>query len=240
MNCATLGSGDNMKIQHTRYLNTVESTNTYLKTLDISEKPDGLLVYTYNQTKGRGRRANSWHSQKDEDIALSIYHQAVQESFIDLMRAAVSVVDTLRGLDIDATIKLPNDIYVNNQKIAGILIENTFQASISSTVIGIGINVNSNRIKNDNEISIKDILDTPIDKEHFIKGFIDFYNRVDERTLYDTFKSYINFKDHICRYNSTHYNLIDIKDDFICVLEKKNSQIKTPCQNVVFKIKNSR
>lgn len=238
MNCATLESGDNMKIQHTQHLNSVESTNTYLKTIDNSEKPDGLLVYTYNQTKGRGRRASTWNSQKNKDIALSIYHQAAQESFVNLMQATVSVVDTLHGLNIDATIKLPNDIYVNNQKIAGILIENTIQSSIASTVIGIGINVNSTRIENDNEISIKDILATPIDKEHFKKRFIDSYNRIDERTLYDTFKSYINFKNHICTYDGTHYNLIDIKDDFICVLEKNNSLIKTPCQNVGFKIKN--
>lgn len=226
-----------MKIQHIKYLNTVASTNSYLKTLDMNQKPNGLLVYTFHQTKGRGRRANIWHSQKDEDIALSIYHETLEEAFVDLMRAAVSVVDTLRNLNIEATIKLPNDIYVNNQKIAGILIEKTVHLSTPSTIIGIGINVNSTRIDNDNEISIKDVLTKTVDKKNLVEQFVHFYNRLTNQTLYEPFRSYIDFRNHMCDYENTWYELIDIKRDFVCVLEKNNTVINIPCQNVNFKLK---
>ncbi|MFW5841881.1 MAG: biotin--[acetyl-CoA-carboxylase] ligase [Bacillota bacterium] len=227
-----------MKIQHIQYLDTVTSTNSYLKALDTKHKSNGLLVYTFHQTKGRGRRANIWNSQKDQDIALSIYHQTVNEPFIDLMRAAIGVVDTLRNLNIEATIKLPNDIYVDKQKMAGILIEKTMHVSTSSSIIGIGINVNSTRKSNDKAISIKDVLDIPVDKTKLINQFVYFYNNLEGQSLHDRFITYINFKNHVCHYEHTQYELIDITHDFVCVLKNNNTQINIPCQNINFKIKN--
>lgn len=227
-----------MKITKTHYLNTVESTNTYLKTLDPDKKHDGLLVYTFNQTHGRGRRANKWDSRKDEDIALSIYHQSVQAQFSDLMHAAVSIVDTLKNMHIEATIKLPNDIYVNCQKIAGILIEKSLQANMASTVIGIGINVNSIRKENNNEISVYDVINKPIDKTTFITQFVESYNTLDLTSVQATFKSLINMENHECTYQGNTYNLVNIKASFMCVLEKNKDLIEVPCQNVTFSLKN--
>lgn len=239
MNYATLCTGDTMKIQHTQYLDTVESTNTYLKMLTTNKKPNGFLIYTFNQTKGRGRRASTWHSQKDEDIALSMYHQTMQAPFRELMRTAVSVVDTLRSFNIKATIKLPNDIYVNNQKLAGILIENILAANAPSTIIGVGINANSTRVDKANEISIKDVLHSKINKKDFINQFICIYNQVDDTVLYHTFKSYINFNQHVCDYAGNRYALRDINETCICMLEKNNKTINIPCQHVSFNLKNS-
>jgi BirA family biotin operon repressor/biotin-[acetyl-CoA-carboxylase] ligase len=81
----------------------------------------------------------------------------------------LSLIDFLRKIGISGKIKWPNDIYVNDQKIAGILIENSIRSSrIAETIIGVGFNVNqksfedvnatSLRIQNDQHFKLNDVL----------------------------------------------------------------------------------
>ena len=105
-----------------------------------------LVVVTDYQTAGRGQGTNSWESERGKNLTFSVmihptWVQADRQ-FLISMAISVALVETLKELG-DVSIKWPNDIYIGNQKICGILIENTLTGShIKDCIIGIGLNVN--------------------------------------------------------------------------------------------------
>ncbi len=129
-------------------LETVDSTNDYLKKLLKSEKPDeGTVVIAKEQIAGRGQMGNTWESNKGENITMSfvLYPNFinVSDQFILSKMVSIAIVDFLKIFIDEVKIKWPNDIYVKNRKIGGVLIENTILGNnISSTVVGIGLNIN--------------------------------------------------------------------------------------------------
>ncbi|WP_188461031.1 biotin--[acetyl-CoA-carboxylase] ligase [Marivirga lumbricoides] len=110
---------------------------------------EGAVVSTENQTKGKGQRGNTWLSAPGENLTFSIY---LKPKFLkptqqfELNRiVSLALFDVIKSIDNDmkAFIKWPNDLYVKNLKIAGILIENNINyQQISQSIIGIGLNVN--------------------------------------------------------------------------------------------------
>ena len=143
----TLFIGKNML-----FLPEVESTNTYaMNMLRNVNAIDGTVVYTDNQTQGKGQRGASWNSQIASNITASIILKpaflSVDDSFFLSKISALSIYDVLTDVldtsHYDIKIKWPNDILVNSKKIAGILIENNYNAnSLQYSVIGIGLNIN--------------------------------------------------------------------------------------------------
>ena len=137
------------------FLHEVESTNTYamnlLRNVNVIE---GTIVYTDNQTKGRGQRGTVWSSNTGQNIISSIILKptflSIENSFYLSKITALAIYDVLTDIltsgQYDIKIKWPNDILVNQQKIAGILIEtNIANTAIKDVVIGIGFNVNQIR-----------------------------------------------------------------------------------------------
>lgn len=130
-------------------LDATPSTNDYLKKRQSSGKSsDGELVWTRDQTSGRGQRENLWRSDSKKSLTFSIYRELgdiyLQSPFII---SAVVSLGLLRALDQfqipDLAIKWPNDILSCNHKIGGILIENFyFKNRIRASIIGVGLNVN--------------------------------------------------------------------------------------------------
>src|SRR5690606_30509010 len=106
------------------------------------------VVMAYEQTKGRGQRSASWSSNPNENLLFSLLLMpadlAVGKMFYLSKITALSVLSFMDNMAVyNASIKWPNDIYVDGQKIAGILIENNLNSNkLASTVIGVGINVN--------------------------------------------------------------------------------------------------
>jgi BirA family transcriptional regulator, biotin operon repressor / biotin---[acetyl-CoA-carboxylase] ligase len=140
--------------QNSIHLQSTDSTNSYasemLRQITLSE---GSIIYTFQQTKGRGQRGNSWESEPNKNVALSIvlhpHFLEADRQFLLTKITSLAVADLMAEMLLNSNtspkinIKWPNDIYVNEKKIAGILIENTLRThSIQSSVIGIGINVN--------------------------------------------------------------------------------------------------
>lgn len=122
-------------------LKETESTNTYAKALLHSGEPCAhfTLVYTENQTAGRGRLGRDWISQKGDTLCMSLIVPYPHNPAITLM-SALGVYRTLTNFtDADIKIKWPNDLIINNKKICGILTESTDKYA----VIGIGLNLNS-------------------------------------------------------------------------------------------------
>lgn len=145
--------------------NSLESTNSYAKEiLSSGEGIDRTVIVAESQTKGRGQHTNKWESEDGKNLTFSILYipediPAFQQFY--LSRAiALGVADYLSEKLSNVSIKWPNDIYVNEKKIAGILIENTIMgANISSAICGIGININQEKFISDapNPVSLKQI-----------------------------------------------------------------------------------
>ncbi len=134
------------------FLNEIDSTNSYatllLKNVNL---PEGTVIHTLHQKKGKGMRGNSWFAEPESNLTCSIVlypdFLSIEKQFLLYQIAALAVYDTTAELlDIshfDIKIKWPNDILVNRKKIAGILIENSISdKNLNWSVIGIGLNIN--------------------------------------------------------------------------------------------------
>ncbi|MCH7536139.1 MAG: biotin--[acetyl-CoA-carboxylase] ligase [Bacteroidetes bacterium] len=145
------------------HLDTVKSTNSYLLALLEKENVDeGTVISAVEQSGGRGQRLNSWESERGKNMTLSLFLKPaikVQEHFVLNKMISIGIVDFLREFVFDElSIKWPNDIYVDDYKIGGILIESKIVGSkVASAVIGIGININQTKFDTSipNPISIK-------------------------------------------------------------------------------------
>jgi BirA family transcriptional regulator, biotin operon repressor / biotin---[acetyl-CoA-carboxylase] ligase len=127
----------------------VESTNNYAMGLaHAAMAQHGTAVFTCRQTKGKGQRTKSWESEPGQNLALSVIIEpkrlALDESFLLSMAIAVAAKNLLLELsNADVKIKWPNDLYINDRKAGGILIENKVSGtSWKYAICGIGINVN--------------------------------------------------------------------------------------------------
>ena len=128
-------------------LETINSTNDYTLSLnDALVFKEGLVVTASYQSGGNGQRGKAWESNANENLLLSVVIEPklkLDEQSLISKITALSVCDLLKSLGIEAEIKWPNDILVNKQKIAGILMQNKLQGNqITYSVIGLGFNVN--------------------------------------------------------------------------------------------------
>lgn len=158
------------------FLTQVESTNSYaMEMLRNVNMIDGTVIHTDNQTKGRGQRGAVWHSEIGANVTASIVLKLqflnAEKAFYLSKISALAVYDVmteiLPGSQYDIKIKWPNDILVNKKKIAGILIENTYQNSaIAYSVIGVGLNVNQTEFGDANfsATSLKTLLNKDLEK----------------------------------------------------------------------------
>ena len=133
---------------NTFYTKQTHSTNVLLWEM-IREKslPEGFVVQTDFQTAGKGQIGNSWESEAGRNLLFSmvLYPQrvTVDNQFLLSQLVSLGIKKALDEYTDGITVKWPNDIYWNDKKLVGILIENSLQGTkIKSSVIGIGLNVN--------------------------------------------------------------------------------------------------
>jgi BirA family biotin operon repressor/biotin-[acetyl-CoA-carboxylase] ligase len=128
---------------------TIDSTNNYA----MQKIADGLarhgdVIWALHQTNGRGQRGRRWMDSAGENLAFSIIllrNLPIHNQFVLSASVAWVIATYLKTiLASDAvSIKWPNDIYINDKKACGILIENVFKGmDWSQSVVGIGLNVN--------------------------------------------------------------------------------------------------
>ncbi len=125
------------------YLETVDSTNKYLKE-HAGELPDFTACYSLNQTAGAGRRGRDWSSQRDTMLALSflLHGTQLQDMQVLPLLCAMAAVKGLGALTGRAFgIKWPNDVVLEGKKICGILCESRILGEDSFAVCGIGFNL---------------------------------------------------------------------------------------------------
>ena len=131
-----------MKKLETVKLNTVSSTSTYARENISSLSLPSLITADY-QTNGRGRQGKSFYSPADSGLYMTLAFEVQKPLPLITPAAAVAVCETLRYFGLSPVIKWANDVFVDDKKICGILIENTFSgAFVQSSVVGVGLNVN--------------------------------------------------------------------------------------------------
>ena len=157
-----------------------DSTNTELsKKLQDEQLPDGYTLYTYHQTAGRGQRGNSWESEPGKNLLLSTLllpeDLPIEANFLLSEVVALAVKKTLDQHCDHIRIKWPNDIYWQDKKIAGILIENTWMGRhVHTCIAGIGLNLNQMQFVSDapNPISLKQITGKDYDQEDVLRDLL--------------------------------------------------------------------
>ena len=155
------------------------STNTYLASI-AADLPHGTVVTARRQTAGRGQRGNSWESAPGENITMSVLLRPTglhpSRQFVISQAVSLAIAGVLRNYmpGLDGCVKWPNDIYVADGKICGILIENVItSAAINHSVVGIGINVNQRRFLSDapNPVSMAQLTDRSFDLAQLTREF---------------------------------------------------------------------
>ncbi len=174
-------------------LNEALSTNSTLLELAQQNKdlPQLYSVIARHQTAGRGQRGNSWSVSPDASLTFSFLIRSAgllpQEQYAVSELAAYATLKTLAHYMSEEqkgqlTIKWPNDIYYQDKKIAGILIEHSITGKhIDFSVVGIGININEDTFPTElpNPISLKQITGSSFPVEevhkhlmHFVEGLL--------------------------------------------------------------------
>ncbi len=124
------------------------SSNNYAATQLLTKRlPEGIVFVANSQVDGRGQVSNKWESEPNKNLTFSIL---LYPDFLEIMRQfeiskaiSLGVVDYLKEMTDHVSVKWPNDIYIGNKKVAGILIENSIRLDkISSCIVGIGLNIN--------------------------------------------------------------------------------------------------
>jgi len=162
-------------------LDEISSTNDWLMSRISNQKfHEGTVVVTSVQTNGKGQRGTQWFSQPYKSLTFSVLFKpsflSPKHAFDLSICVALALSDSLNKLRSGFKIKWPNDIYFEDKKIAGILIENQMNRSVyQNAVIGIGLNVNQLHFDElSNAISLKQILgiEFPIEKvmEHICES----------------------------------------------------------------------
>ncbi|MDX1685549.1 MAG: biotin--[acetyl-CoA-carboxylase] ligase [Saprospiraceae bacterium] len=139
--------------KRTVFLDQVDSTNTYALELVRRSRPEhGTVVFTEYQTSGRGQRGRTWEANKGQNALFSVIYYPTGLAPADHFKlnkiVSVSLFEAISEL-VSAdflSIKWPNDLYFDDRKVAGMLIQNVIRGKeIDHTVIGLGINVNQER-----------------------------------------------------------------------------------------------
>ena len=155
------------------FFETIDSTNTFLKK-HYEEYEDMTFVGAAYQSAGRGRSERQWLSLKGQNLMFSllIKDQDIMKEFKALsVIAAYSVLEVMKGYGMeDLSIKWPNDVYVKDEKICGILLEGVSMDEMKCLIIGIGINVNQTAFEGDYlhaPTSMKKVLGEHVDLDLF-------------------------------------------------------------------------
>ena len=143
------------------YLPSCQSTNDIASDyIQQGKAQDGMIVVTSEQTAGRGQRGNTWEAEADQNLTFSVILQPhflfANEQFQLNLAISLGIAEFIQELaNQHVAIKWPNDIYCNDKKLGGILIENFLKSNrIGHSIIGIGLNINQKQFNHPKAISL--------------------------------------------------------------------------------------
>ena len=172
------------------FIKRTNSTNTLLRELIVQGKPPEYIYAGY-QTAGRGQTGNGWESEADKNLLCSILLPARKNLFELNIIVAVAVQ---RMLGEDFTIKWPNDIYWQDKKVAGILIENAIIGNeVKYSIAGIGLNVNQTEWQSNapNPVSLKQIYGTDFVVEELMQKLYAEVKKALQEDVWNYYKAHL-------------------------------------------------
>ncbi len=169
-------------------LTETDSTNNYMH--DLLEKeilPEGTVVISEFQSHGKGQVGNSWESEAGKNLMFSVLLHPdfvpANQQFLISQISALAVQQMLETFVKPISVKWPNDIYWNDKKICGMLIENDIAGTkLINSIIGIGININQKKFISNapNPVSLTQITGKEYDLHEsldiFLSCFFKLYN----------------------------------------------------------------
>jgi BirA family biotin operon repressor/biotin-[acetyl-CoA-carboxylase] ligase len=174
------------------FLNEIDSTNNYANQLILSNAAEeGTIVMTQFQKKGRGQPGNGWESEAGKNLLVSFIlfpeFLHAEKQFQISKAISLSIVEFLNREVDRVSIKWPNDIYVENKKIAGILIENSIKGTtLFSSIVGIGLNINQDIFVSDapNPVSLKQLTGKEFDVKSVMCDIFELFTKWYRRLQY--------------------------------------------------------
>lgn len=165
------------------HLPSVASTNSEARRrLDQGEElPELTLIDTDDQTAGRGQVGNKWESEAGQNLSFSLvchpHWLSAARQFALSQAIALAVCDALSALGLGhrVSVKWPNDIYIDDSKVSGTLIECDLSGkTISNCIVGTGVNVNQTIFRSDapNPISLRQALGRTFDREALLSDIV--------------------------------------------------------------------
>lgn len=226
-------------------IDSCESTNKLASEILLSDKKinENTIVYTFNQLSGKGIYNSKWFSDKDKNLSFSIISFPklnIEKHFVLSMLISLGIVEYLeKSHYINANVKWPNDILVNDKKICGILIENNLSKNkIESSIIGIGININQiefpNFLPNPTSLSLekKAVFNLNVELESLCRILINKISLINNFVVSDLKNNYLK---NLFRFNIfSKYKkdeeiflakIIDVNTDGALILIDDKSQI---------------
>ncbi|MGM9971155.1 MAG: biotin--[acetyl-CoA-carboxylase] ligase [Anaeroplasmataceae bacterium] len=181
------------------YFDSLPSTNTYLKE-NYNKYNDEDVVLAITQTQGRGRFTREWISNNDLTFSILFKNNNYNHGLI----APLSIIDALETNGINAKIKWPNDIYLNNKKLSGILIESIIENNNTKCII-VGIGLNLSKKSDDLNANYIDI-----NRDKILNDILDSYKKlmlVNEDVLLRLYYGYSLLNNHYIIYNDKKYRI---------------------------------
>ncbi len=199
-------------------LQSVDSTNNYARNL-LHEglAQHGMAIFAHEQLAGKGQRGRIWSSDKSSNVILSLIVNpqslVLSQQFQLSVCVALSVHELfMKFAGTDTKIKWPNDLYWQDRKAGGILIESVVgsrESGISSwdwSIVGVGININQTAFPSylSNPVSLKQITGKNFDAVMLAKELCMIMNQKFDELMYSGFENiYAQYLTHLYKINAT-------------------------------------
>jgi len=197
-----------------------DSTNLYLrKLLNESDLPNFFCVYADFQTSGRGQKGTVWESNRGENLLFSfLIHSEkipIEKQFLLSEIVSIGICNALKHSGLDVKIKWANDIFYQNKKLSGILIETIIVGEkMKYAIVGVGLNVNQIEFSENlpNVVSLRQIFEKKLDCQAILKNILIeisiLFENFDVKNFDDLQKKYFELL-----YRNSGYHLFEEKNE---------------------------
>lgn len=212
----------------------ITSTNQYIKEQYKNLEPF-TIINANKQTNGRGRVDRKWESIEGKNLTFSIYlkPKILPEKLPLLSLVIGASIYNVLSKYINCLIKWPNDIIVNDKKIAGILVESIYSNKLEALVAGIGININQGQFSNDLKNKATSLFietNTEYNKniilDEFIKEFDLLYNDfiIGNNQFVNICKEHNYLLNKEINYNGSIAKIVDISEEGKLIIDINGKQ----------------
>ena len=161
------------------WLKSTDSTNSELRRR-LDRSGDLTIIAAETQSTGRGQGEHTWHSAPGMNLTFSILlrHSCLKASDALAVTSVMTlgIRDYLHSKGIRPWIKWPNDIWVGEKKICGILVENSIRAGkIDFSIVGVGLDLNQTDwpVELPNPVSVRELTGMEYDTREELRQLAD-------------------------------------------------------------------